>query len=179
MRRILCGLVAIVGVGVGVAHAQPTDVGKPAAPELIAAQRAQIGSYRCRGNVVANVDEKRKVTGKLVVSAALDGRWLVWRLDPGRGPKSKPVRYVIYRSFDAATKTWNATQLDTVGGRAELSAPDAADGKLTWTGTYFYRGMQVQIRDHQEPVAGGFRLWGEYETEPGLFLTSYDVTCKK
>lgn len=175
MLRSMRAVLGLVLIAAPVA-AQPT---KEAAPELVTAARAQTGTYRCRGEVTANVDEKRKVTGTLTITTELDGRWLVWRLVPGRGPKSKPIRYTIYRSFDASARTWNALQLDSTGGRAELTAPASDDGKLNWDGTLYYRGMKVAIRDHQEPVRGGLRLWGEYETEPGLYLASYDVTCKK
>lgn len=168
---------------IGALVAASPAVAQPAAPatttpppELIAAAKAQVGTYRCKGHVVIDAEHKRAVSAKLVVGLDLDGRWLVWRLKQDRSKTAKhPLGYIIYRSFDAAAATWRAVQLDSTGGRAELTAADGA----SWTGNLVSRGTTVGIRDHQELANGVLHLWGEYELDPGVFEPGYDVTCRR
>lgn len=163
---------AFVIVGVllfgGVASAEP-----PAA--LVDAAKAQVGTYRCKGTV-PDGDGTRAVTAKLTVTADLDGQWLVWRLVQGKpvGKGKRPMQYVIHRRVDA-DGTWHAVQVDSTGGRAELTSTDGA----TWDGTLVAGTVKVAIRDHQELAGRTLHLWGEYELEPGTFDAGYDVTCKR
>jgi hypothetical protein len=174
---IVIGALAVASPAVA-QPAAPATTTPP--PELIAAAKAQTGTYRCKGHMVVEdrgtAVKKRPVSARLAIKLDLDGRWLVWRLKQDKTKLSKhPLGYIIYRSFDAAAGTWRAVQLDSTGGRAELTAADGA----TWTGTLVSRGTTVGIRDHQELANGVLRLWGEYEIDAGVFEPGYDVTCRR
>jgi hypothetical protein len=167
MRGIVIGIL-LAG---GVAAAEP-----PAA--LVDAAKAQVGTYRCKGTVADDdaAGGKRAVAATLTITADLDGQWLVWRLAQTKPvPRGKrPMQYVIHRRVDA-DGTWHAVQVDSTGGRAELTAKDGA----TWDGTLVAGAVTVAIRDHQEVAGRTIHLWGEYELEPGTFDAGYDVTCKR
>jgi hypothetical protein len=164
-------------VALALAGAPAVAAAQPAAPPaaLTAAAKAQVGTYRCKGHHLDG-DDRRPVASKLKVTADLDGQWLVWRLTQTRTsvPKRKPLQFLIHRRV-AADGTWHAVQVDSTGGRAELTAPDGAN----WSGTLVAGTVKVAIRDHQEINGKTIRLWGEYEVEPGMFEPGYDVTCKR
>jgi hypothetical protein len=143
---------------------------------LAAAAKAQVGKYRCTGEV-AEGDTKRKVTSKLVVTRDKAANKLVWKLTQTGKPRpgnKQLMAFVIEREV-AADGTWRAVQTDNTGGKAELTAPDGAH----WSGTLVWKNVKVAIRDHQEQIGKSLHLWGEYEIEAGVFEPSYDVTCKR
>lgn|SRR5690349_10568678 len=170
MRAAIAGVVVLLLRGVAVAEPPPAA--------LIDAAKAQVGTYRCKGTVADDdaAGGKRAVAATLTVTADLDGQWLVWRLAQRKPvPRgARPMQYVIHRRVDA-DGTWHAVQVDSTGGRAELTSTDGA----TWDGTLVAGAVTVAIRDHQDVAGKTVHLWGEYELERGMFDAGYDVTCKR
>lgn len=149
---------------------------QPAAPDaLVTAAKAQVGRYTCKGDHIDG-DQRRPVASKLTITADLDGQWLVWRLAQTKTStrQRKPLSFLIYRRVDEQG-TWHAVQVDSTGGRAELTATDGT----TWNGTLTAGAVKVAIRDHQEVTGKTIHIWGEYEVEPGVFEAGYDVTCRR
>jgi hypothetical protein len=156
---------------------------KPA-PELVAAVKAQKGTWFCTGQEFGpdGVAMKTKATMRNTVD--LDKMWIKSALTiPKKKGQKRATKYTSYKTFDAVTKKWSSVSVDNSGGwsKAWSTGPDAA-GKTTWEVEGNMGAMTFKGRDYEEPGAkkGTIHVWGEWSPDGGKnYVKAYDVTCRK
>jgi hypothetical protein len=91
----------------------------------------------------------------------------------------------MYRTYDAAKKTWIDTIIATApGGPITMTTTDTGmgQGPITWAGSMDMMGQKITEKSHEEPDAKSksVHVWGEFSMDGGkTFMKDYDMTCKK
>ena len=158
---------------------------KPA-PEVAAAAKIMAGSYSCKGNDMNPDGSSRPSLSKLKISADMDGYYILVDLAEQKTKDNPtPFKAKMYRTYDAAKKTWIDTIIAAApGGPMTMTTTDSGmgTGKIMWTGTAEMGGQKFMERGYEEPDAKAktVHLWGEVSMDGGkTFMKEYDLTCKK
>jgi hypothetical protein len=149
---------------------------KPApAPELVAAAKAQVGTWRCAGNVFGPDGAPRATKAVLKTKVDLDKFWLQSSFAETAG-KNK-FKFTSYRTFDAASKKWSSVMLDNWGGYAVSTSSDG----VAWEGTSHSPMGTMKAKDTETVVSPReVKMAGQYSSDNGkTWVPGYDLTCKK
>jgi hypothetical protein len=154
----------------------PAEPPKPApAPELVAAAKAQVGTWRCAGNVFGPDGAPRATKAVLKTKVDLDKFWLQSSFAETAG-KNK-FKFTSYRTFDAASKKWSSVMLDNWGGYAVSTSSDG----VAWEGTSHSPMGTMKAKDTETVVSPReVKMAGQYSSDNGkTWVPGYDLTCKK
>jgi hypothetical protein len=156
------------------------------APEVLAAIKAQRGTWRCTGEMFddpVNPSVGRKTKFTIKVNADLDKFWVKSDFAEAKTKLRKyPFKFTMYKTYSAVDSKWHSVMVDNWGGTATgwSTGPDAA-GKTVWEMDMTMMGQTVKFRDYEEPGAKKrqVHMWGEMSMDGKEWKKSYDSTCKK
>jgi hypothetical protein len=145
------------------------------APELVAAAKAQVGTWRCAGNVFGPDGAPRATKAVLKTKVDLDKFWLQSSFAETAG-KNK-FKFTSYRTFDAASKKWSSVMVDNWGGYAVTTSSDGT----AWEGTSHSPMGVMKSKDTETVVsAREVKMAGQYSSDNGkTWVPGYDMVCKK
>lgn len=136
------------------------------------------GTWKCTGTaeIMGNMtDVKATITHK----ADLNGFWI--RSDfTGQAAKLPPMKFVMYTTYDAATKKLWRVQASAMGNHT-TAVGTMADKKVTWEGDAHWMQGDVKVRGTDEMVSPKeVHITGEYSKDGGkTWNKDHDATCKK
>jgi hypothetical protein len=149
---------------------------KPApAPELVAAAKVQVGTWRCTGNVFGPDGQPRATKAIIKTKLDLDKYWLTSSFAETTG-KNK-FKFTSYKTFDASSKKWSSVMVDNWGGHAVSSSSDG----IAWEGTSHSPMGTMKSKDSETVVSPKeIKMVGQYSNDNGkTWVNGYDLTCKK
>jgi hypothetical protein len=177
----------------GAAAVAPMPPTKPPPPkedmtppkEIADAAKAMVGSYSCKGNVSEMDGSSKPTTLKMKISTDLGGFYIVVDMMEAKS-KDRPQPFMahMFRTYDAAKKTWTNTMLGNgPGGPLTETTTDAVGtgAAVTWTGNTQMMGQNISEKSHEEPdlKTKTVHLWGEVSMDGKTWMKEYDLSCKK
>jgi hypothetical protein len=167
------GSAAPAGGGSGSAAAKPAPMPMPKpADELLAAQKAMGGSWKCTGTV--NMPDPMPVTATITGKADLDKMW--WHESLVETKSKTPYKFEAYMTYDGKAKKWMHVAVDNMGGMESTTSDDMN----TWTGTSSGMGMSSKVKTvHTQVSDKEFKLEGTMSMDGKTWNPTFTMDCKK
>lgn len=168
------------GAGAPAAEAPMMEAPKPA-PEVEQAAKAMQGTWKCAGTVMASpMAPEHKVEGTMTWKLEMDKFWLVGAYAEKKTKENPmPYKFVEYRTYDAADKSWMSVSADNAGMWSAASG--SSDGKIAkWESKSKGMGMTMSMRMTEEMKGPKeVHVFGDMSMDGKDWKPGFDVTCKK
>ena len=153
------------------------------APELVAAAKAMKGKWKCSGNMTMPDGSSRASVSTMKAGVDLDKMWITMEMVEKKSKTNpNPMHMKMFRSYNAASKTWTSLMMDNMGYSGRETSTDVMGGKMTFTGTTEMDGKSMMMKDMEEPDAAtkAIHVWGEFSMDKGkTWMKGYDISCKR
>ncbi|MGE0546533.1 MAG: DUF1579 family protein [Kofleriaceae bacterium] len=166
---------------------KPADMAKPPAmempkpaPELTAAAKAMVGTWRCTGNAMMDPSgQAAPMTATMKSKVELDGFWIHDTFD-GKMGKMK-FKFEAYSTYDPSSKKWRRLMISNDGGQSTGWSDGLKDNKMMFNLESVGPMGTSLFRDYMEIVdARNIKASGEVSMDKGkTWMKVYDMACKK
>ena len=162
-------------------ESDPAPAAEPASdtasvPDIDAAAKSLIGTWRCQGNMVS-LETGKLADSKGVLKTSIDlDHW--WITSTYVEAKKVGVKFTTHRTYDASNHVWTRLDITNIGRYAISSAPPAVDGEQRFmsvpgknepTLRAIERADGKTISITSDSTRDGGKTWARL----------YELTCKK